>query len=102
MADALKILSSMAPREVLVDAARLYGEQRSFRISTSAAGGVDVARRVEAAEAVDVVVLASDAITRLIDGGKLSADGRVDLMTSGIAIAVRAGAVHPNVGLGVQ
>ena len=85
----------MAPREVLSDAARLYGKRQSVRISAHAAGGVDVARRIEAAEAVDVVVLASDAIAKLVDAGKLLAEGRVDLMTSGIAIAVRTGAIHP-------
>src|SRR5690606_22409544 len=60
-------------------------------VAPEAAGGVDVARRVSAGEAMDVVVLASNAIDKLIAEGRI-AGGRVDLVRSGIAVAVRAGA----------
>jgi molybdate transport system substrate-binding protein len=93
----LKLLSSMAPREVLAEAAGLYTQRHAVRISAVAAGGVDVARRIEAGEAVDIVVLASDAIGRLVATGHLLANGRVDLMTCGIAIAVRSGELYPDV-----
>ena len=95
MTSTLKLLSSMAPREVLSAAAALYQESHAASIVAEAAGGVDVARRVAAGERVDVVVLASDAIDKLIEGGQLSATSRVDLMSSEIAVAVPAGAPHP-------
>ena len=47
-----------------------------------------------ASEAVDVVVLASNAIDKLIADGKVRAGSRVDLVKSGVAIAVRAGAAQ--------
>jgi molybdate transport system substrate-binding protein len=50
---------------------------------------VDVAKRVKAGEAVDIVVLASNAIDQLIIDGKLQSGSRVDLVKSGIAIAGR-------------
>jgi molybdate transport system substrate-binding protein len=53
---------------------------------------------VRAGEAFDVVVLASDAIEQLIAGGQIVAGSRVDLVRSGVSIAVRAGAAHPDVG----
>jgi len=58
---------------------------------------VDVARRVQAGEALDVVVLASNAIDKLIADGKALAGSRVDLVKSGVAIAVRAGAARPDI-----
>lgn len=61
-------------------------------------GGVDAARRVQAGEAFDIVALASNAIDALIASGHLSADGRVDLARSGVAVAVPAGAPHPDIG----
>lgn len=65
------------------------------QVVPESAGGVDVARRVLAGEAVDVVVLAAKAIDELIRAGRLVADSRVDMVKSGIAIAVRAGAYAP-------
>jgi molybdate transport system substrate-binding protein len=93
----LRALTSMAPRDVVVDAAALYQAQHPARIEVQSAGGVDVARRIAAGEAVDIVVLARDAIDKLIAAGKLLAADRTDLMESEIAIGVRAGTPHPDV-----
>jgi molybdate transport system substrate-binding protein len=94
MSRPLKLISSMATRELLAALAARYEHEYSRAVVTEAAGGVDVARRVDAGEAVDVVVLAANAIDKLIASGKLRA-GRVDLVQSGIAMAVRAGARIP-------
>ena len=93
----LKLISSMATREVLSELASQYQLAAAQPVTTEAAGGVDVARRVQAGEAVDVVVLASNAIDRLIAEGKLLAGSRVDLVKSGVAIAVCAGAAKPDI-----
>ncbi|MEO8309152.1 MAG: substrate-binding domain-containing protein [Pseudomonadota bacterium] len=93
----LTLISSMATRELLAALAARYEQEFARKLVTEAAGGVDVSRRVEAGEKVDVVVLAANAIDKLIASGKLLA-GRVDLVQSGIALAVRAGAALPKVG----
>jgi molybdate transport system substrate-binding protein len=87
----------MAPREVLTAAIAIYRESHPTSIVAEAAGGVEVARRVAAGEAVDVVVLSSDAIDKLIEGGQLSAASRIDLLNSDTAVAVPAGATHPSI-----
>jgi molybdate transport system substrate-binding protein len=92
----LRMISSMATRELLAALAARYGEQAGQAVNAEAGGGVDVARRVEQGEAFDVVVLASNAIDKLIAGGKVL-PGRVDVVESGVAIAVRAGARRPSV-----
>jgi molybdate transport system substrate-binding protein len=91
----LKLISSMATREVLAELALQYSRACSLPICTEAAGGVEVAKRVQADEPVDIVVLADNAINKLIADGKLLDDSRVDLAQSGIAIAVQAGAPKP-------
>jgi molybdate transport system substrate-binding protein len=93
----LKLLSSMATREVLRELLERDPLVSERPVSAEAAGGVEVAKRVRAGEAVDVVVLASDAIEQLSTEGKLLARSRMDLVKSGVAIAVRAGAVKPEV-----
>lgn len=92
----LKLISSMATREVLNELAARYERDTHQKVATEAAGGVDVAKRVQNGEAVDIVVLASNAIDKLIADGKVLA-GRVDLVQSGVSIAVRAGAARPDV-----
>jgi molybdate transport system substrate-binding protein len=86
----------MAPREILAAAIALYAADRAISIEAQAAGGVEVARRITAGEAADIVVLSNDAIDKLIEGGHLTATDRMDLMSSGIAVAVPAGAPHPD------
>ena len=94
----LKLLSSMATRDVLREMASRYQVDTGRAVNCEAAGGVDVARRIQSGEAVDVVVLASDAIDKLIEERKLIAGSRVDLVKSGIAIAIRANSLRPVVG----
>lgn len=93
----LKMLSSMATRELLNELVAQYERSAGQRVTAEAAGGVDVAKRVRAGEAVDVVVLSSTAIDSLVAAGSLLPDSRVDLVKSGVAIAVRDGAPQPDV-----
>ena len=95
--ETIKLLSSMATRDVLAELAGQYQQASGCQVVPESAGGVDVARRVLAGEAVDVVVLAAKAIDELIRAGRLVADSRVDIVKSGIAIAVRAGAYAPDI-----
>jgi len=94
----LKLLSSMATRELLTVLAEEYRRTRGREAALEAAGGVDVAKRVEAGEAADVVVLSANAIDKLIASGRLLAGSRSDLVRSGVSVAVRAGAPKPDIG----
>jgi molybdate transport system substrate-binding protein len=94
----LKIVSSMATRQVLAELVAAFEARSSQAIELESVGGVDAARRVRAGEAFDVVVLASDAIDRLAAEGRIVAGSRVDLARSGVAVAVRAGAPRPDLG----
>jgi molybdate transport system substrate-binding protein len=86
----------MATRQVLAELVAAYGARAAGPITIEAVGGVDAAKRVQAGEAFDLVVLASDAIDKLISAGHLRAGSRVDLVRSGVAVAVRAGAAMPD------
>ncbi len=94
----MKLLSSMATRELLAALADSYTREHGRSVVTEAAGGVDVAKRVEAGEIADVVVLSASAIDKLIAAGKVLAGSRVDLVRSGVSVAVRAGAPRPDIG----
>jgi molybdate transport system substrate-binding protein len=86
------MISSMATRELLAALAARYQQQAGQAVETRAAGGVDVAQRIAQGEAFDVVVLAANAIDKLMAQGAVLPGSRVDVVESGVAIAVRAGA----------
>lgn len=91
-------ISSMATRQVLAELVEAFERGSGLRVAMTTVGGVDAARRVQAGEAFDVVVLASDAIDRLVASGHVVAGSRTDLVRSGVAVAVRAGAPRPDLG----
>ena len=78
-------ISSMATRQVLAELTGAYTARTGQAVAIESVGGVDAAKRVAAGEAFDVVILASDAIDKLIAAGHLQA-GRVDLVRSGVAL----------------
>lgn len=53
--------------------------------------------RLQRGEPVDVVILAADALDALIKQGKVVPGSRIDLVRSGIGMAVRAGAPKPDI-----
>jgi molybdate transport system substrate-binding protein len=85
-------ISSMATKAVLADLANAYETRSRHPVVIESVGGIDAARRVQAGEPFDVVVLASDAIDKLLAAGHLVAGSKIDLARSGVAIAVPAGA----------
>ena len=91
-------ISSMATRAVLAELGRAYEIRSGCGVAIESVGGVDAAARVQVGEPFDVVVLARDAIDRLLSAGHLVAGSAVDLARSAVAIAVRAGAARPDVG----
>lgn len=94
----IKLMSSMATRELLGELMVQWQRNGGAEVKSEAAGGVDVERRIQAGEAADVVVLARNAIDRLMAGGWLLEGSGMDLVRSGIAIAVRADAPRPPIG----
>jgi len=98
MTASLTGISSMATRLLLAELAQAYRAQYGVTVAFESVGGVDAARRVQAGEPFDAVVLAADAIDKLIASGSVVADSKTDLVRSAVAIAVRAGAPRPDIG----
>ena len=93
----LQAISSMATKQVLAKLCEQYLAQTGVAVAVESVGGVDAAKRVQAGEAFDVVILASDAIDKLMASGHVLAGSKVDLVRSGVAVAVGAGAHRPDI-----
>ena len=97
IADMLKLISSMATRQLLADLTVQWQRMSGVDVAIESVGGVDAARRVQAGEAFDGVVLAQEAIDKLMASGHVVAGSRVDLVQSSVAVAVQAGTQLPDI-----
>jgi molybdate transport system substrate-binding protein len=93
----LKGISSMATKTVLLQLTQLYHAKMGVDVQIESVGGVDAAKRVQAGESFDIVLLASDAIDKLIQAGHLLQNSRQDWVLSSVAVAVKKGSKHPDI-----
>ena len=87
----------MATRQLLAELAAAFEKQSGCVVLFESVGGVDAVKRIQAGEVFDLAVLASDAIEKLMATGHVLAGSKVDLVRSGVAVAVRAGAALPDI-----
>jgi len=93
----IKGISSMATHQLLAELVADYKKSVNVAIAIESVGGVDAAKRVQAGEAFDVVFLSSEAIDKLIAAGHIDPTSKVNLVNSGVAVAVKAGAEAPDI-----
>jgi molybdate transport system substrate-binding protein len=100
-AQEIRVMSSgglAAPYVELVPAIERSTSQKVVTLATST--GVrqeSIPNRVRRGEAVDVILLPDASLNDLIKEGLIAADSRVPIATSGIGMAVRAGAPKPDI-----
>ncbi len=86
----------MATRQLLAELCAEFTRRNGTEVQIESVGGVDAAKRVQAGEAFDLVFLASDALSKLMASGHLLPGSVLDLVHSGVALAVPAGAPRPD------
>lgn len=91
-------ISSMATRQVLSELLAAWHARGGEETTIESVGGIDAARRVQVGEeALDVVFLASEALTKLQAASRVVEGSVLPLMRSGTAVAVPAGAAQPDI-----
>jgi molybdate transport system substrate-binding protein len=93
----IKVLSSIATREAYLDLVPRFEEATGHKVTTTWAGTTDIMKRMAAGESYDLIMISSNELEELIRQGKIVAGSRVDMAKSGIGVAVRAGAPHPDI-----
>ena len=87
----IKVLSSQAIKEAYLAFAPEFERVSGHKLNTTWNGTVDILKKLRAGEAFDMVILVTPSMDEMIKEGKIVADSRVDLVRSGIAIAVPPG-----------
>jgi molybdate transport system substrate-binding protein len=96
-AAAIRMLSSNAIKEAYLELVPQFEKASEHKVTTTWAPTVEIMKRMAAGESFDLVIMAAEGIEKLTQDGKLVAGTRVDLVKSGIGIAVRQGANKPDV-----
>lgn len=85
----------MATRQFLAEVVDAWRQRGGAEVVFESVGGVEAAKRLHDGETFDVVVLAAEAIDKLVATGRIVAGSKTDLARSDVAIAVRRGAPRP-------
>jgi len=88
----IKVVGSPGTREPYTLLVPGFEKATGHKVTTTWGGVAALAKRVADGEVADVVMLPAAQIDDLIKQGKLIADSRVNVATSGVGVAIRAGA----------
>ena len=97
MADAVRLLSTLALQGALIRLAGQFEAATGIRIDAEFAPTVALLPRLRAGEAVDLAILTREGLDALAEEGLLIAASRTDLARSYVGVAVKAGAPHPDI-----
>ena len=96
----LKVLASGAAKVAYTELFPQFEKSSGHKIAITWAGTNDIKKKIEAGEIYDVVVIAAPEMDGFIKAGKIAAGSKVDLVKSGVGIAVKAGAPKPDISSG--
>jgi molybdate transport system substrate-binding protein len=94
----LKIFGSRVTKVIVGELGPQFEKDTGFKPVVVADVAAVMKRRIEAGEPFDLAVLVNFQTDDLIKTGKLLADSRADIMSSGIGVAVKRGAPKPDIG----
>lgn len=93
----IKVLTSNSVRPMVEDVAPLFARASGHTVTLSFGTSAQVAKRMSAGEAADVVVITPEAIDDLAKKGLIMAGSRVEVARSLMGIGVRAGAPRSDI-----
>lgn len=94
----LKIFGSRVTKVIVGELGPQFEKATGFKPVVVADVAAVMKRRIEGGEPFDLAVLVDFQINDLIKSGRLLADSRADIMSSGIGVAVKRGAPKPDIG----
>ena len=97
MSDAIRMLSTLALKGAVHGLAGQYQADGGARIDADFAPTLALLARLRAGEAADVVILTREGLDEFAREGRVASESCVDLARSWVGIAVKAGAVRPDI-----
>jgi molybdate transport system substrate-binding protein len=97
MANTVRLLSTLALKGAVQSLAEKYRAATGTRIEADYAPTLALLDRLRSGEVADVLVLTREGLTDLAAARSVVSESCVDLARSYVGLAVRAGAVHPDI-----
>jgi molybdate transport system substrate-binding protein len=93
----LKIFASRAIWTVLTESGPEFEKNSGHSLNVSTGLSSEFVRRINAGETFDVIAAPPAALDGLINSGKVAADSKTNLARSAYGVAIRAGALKPDI-----
>lgn len=93
----LRMLSTLALKGAMAALAGRYEAAAGLRIDADFAPTLALLQRLRGGEAADLVILTREGLDELVREGRVDAAGCIDLARSYVGLAVRKGAIHPDI-----
>jgi molybdate transport system substrate-binding protein len=97
MSHPIRVLSTLALKGAVHSLAGQYQAGGGMRIDADFAPTLALLERLRSGESADVVVLTREGLEEVVRQGRVVAESCVDLARSWVGIAVKAGALHPDI-----
>jgi molybdate transport system substrate-binding protein len=97
MTGELKIFSSIAVQSALETLLPLFEAANGLRLSVSWNTAPALVNRLQAGEMADVLILNRAGMDTMLRDGRIAAGGDVTLASAATALAIKAGAQHPDI-----
>ncbi len=94
----ITVLSSGAMREIVTELLPQFEKSSGHKVTITWSGTAKIKTQIGGGETYDLVIVTAPAIDAFIKDGKLRSSSRVDLVRSGVGVAVKAGAPKPDIG----
>ncbi len=96
----LKVLASGAVKEAYAELVPQFEKASGTKVTITWAGTVDIKKKVEAGEPYDVIIIAAPEMDAFTKAGKIADGSTVDLVKSGVGIAIKPGTPKPDLSSG--
>jgi molybdate transport system substrate-binding protein len=94
----ITVLSSGAVREIVTELLPQFEKSSGHKVAINWSGTAEIKTQIGGGETYDLVIAAEPVVDAFIKDGKLQSGSRVDLVRSGVGVAVKAGAPKPDIG----
>ena len=93
----IKVLSSNATKTLLEEIAPMFERASGHKVTLGFGTSQQVAKRMDAGETADLVVITPEAIEQLAKQGKVVAGSQIEIARSLVGIAVKSGTPRPDI-----
>jgi len=94
----IKVTASTALSGVITELTPQFERESGHKLAMKYGASATLKKQIEAGEAADVAILTPALIDELTQQGKVSGDTRANVARTGVGVAVKKGAVKPDIG----